>query len=68
MTKVFTGIRGFDEITGGGLPQGRTSLVMGGAGCGKTVFALQSLVAEVAGVPGTAGDAQLEPVGLEENR
>jgi circadian clock protein KaiC len=44
VTKVLTGIKGFDEITYGGLPQGRTTLVMGGPGCGKTVFALQSLV------------------------
>ena len=44
VTKIPTGIRGFDEITGGGLPAGRTTLVMGGPGCGKTVFALQSLV------------------------
>jgi len=44
LTKVLTGIQGFDEITGGGLPRGRTTLVMGGPGCGKTVFALQSLV------------------------
>jgi len=44
VTKMLTGIRGFDEITDGGLPRGRTTLVMGGPGCGKTVFALQSLV------------------------
>ena len=44
MTKALTGIQGFDEITDGGLPRGRTTLVMGGPGCGKTVFALQSLV------------------------
>jgi len=44
MTKTLTGIRGFDEITDGGLPAGRTTLVMGGPGCGKTVFALQCLV------------------------
>ena len=44
VTKVPTGIHGFDEITGGGLPAGRTTLVIGGPGCGKTVFALQSLV------------------------
>ncbi|WP_309671980.1 circadian clock protein KaiC [Gemmatimonas sp.] len=42
--KILTGIRGFDEITRGGLPRGRTTLIMGGAGSGKTVFALQSLV------------------------
>src|SRR5476649_1401781 len=44
VTKVRTGIRGFYEITDGGLPSGRTTLVMGGPGCGKTVFALQWLV------------------------
>jgi circadian clock protein KaiC len=44
VTKTLTGIRGFDEITDGGLPRGRTTLVMGGPGCGKTVFALQALI------------------------
>ena len=44
VTKVPTGIQGFDEITYGGLPRAGTTLVMGGAGSGKTVFALQSLV------------------------
>ncbi len=39
-----TGIQGFDEITGGGLPAGRPSLVCGGAGCGKTLFGLEYLV------------------------
>lgn len=38
-----TGIEGVDEITGGGLPRGRTSLLLGGPGSGKTVFALQTL-------------------------
>ncbi len=38
LPKCLTGIRGFDEITGGGLPRGRPALVCGGAGCGKTVF------------------------------
>jgi circadian clock protein KaiC len=42
--KTPTGIEGFDEITGGGLPLGRTSIIMGGPGSGKTVFALQTLV------------------------
>jgi len=42
--KIATGIQGFDEISHGGLPRSRTTLVMGGPGCGKTVFALQSLV------------------------
>jgi circadian clock protein KaiC len=44
LAKVATGIDGFDEITGGGLPQGRPTLVCGGPGCGKTLFALQLLV------------------------
>lgn len=42
--KTPTGIFGFDTMTGGGLPQGRTTLLVGGSGSGKTVFALQSLV------------------------
>ena len=41
--KASTGIAGFDEITGGGLPRGRTTLLIGGAGSGKTIFALQWL-------------------------
>src|ERR1700689_532643 len=44
VTKTVTGIQGFDEITRGGLPRGRSTLIMGGPGCGKTVFALQALV------------------------
>jgi circadian clock protein KaiC len=44
LTKVPTGIAGFDQITGGGLPGGRTTLVCGGAGCGKTLFGVQFLV------------------------
>jgi len=44
LTKAPTGITGFDEITGGGLPRGRTTLLVGGPGSGKTVFALQFLV------------------------
>ena len=39
-----TGIQGFDEITGGGLPRGRPTLVCGSAGCGKTLLAMQFLV------------------------
>lgn len=42
--KVPTGIAGFDEITDGGLPGGRPTLVCGGPGCGKTLFAMQFLV------------------------
>ncbi len=43
-TKVPTGISGFDAITGGGLPRGRTTLLLGGPGSGKTIFALHFLV------------------------
>lgn len=39
-----TGITGFDDITGGGLPADRTSLILGAPGAGKTVFALECLV------------------------
>jgi circadian clock protein KaiC len=42
--KSRTGIAGFDEITLGGLPTGRPTLVCGGPGCGKTLFAMQFLV------------------------
>jgi circadian clock protein KaiC len=35
---------GLDEITGGGLPKGRPTLVCGGAGCGKTLLAAEFLV------------------------
>src|SRR5437764_4366202 len=42
--KIATGIPGFDELSHGGLPQHRTTLLKGGPGSGKTVFALQSLV------------------------
>lgn len=42
--KIPTGIQGFDELLGGGLPAGRTTLVAGGPGAGKTVLTLQALV------------------------
>lgn len=44
LPKSPTSIQGFDEITSGGLPKGRTTLVCGGAGCGKTLFAMEFLV------------------------
>ena len=44
LPKVATGILGLDEITGGGLPKGRPTLVCGSAGCGKTLFAMEFLV------------------------
>jgi circadian clock protein KaiC len=44
LPKCLTGIQGLDEITGGGLPRGRPTLVCGGAGCGKTLLAAEFLV------------------------
>ena len=43
LPKCPTGIIGFDEITLGGLPRGRPSLICGGAGCGKTLFGIEFL-------------------------
>ncbi len=44
LPKAPTGIGGFDDVTLGGLPAGRPSLVCGAAGCGKTLFAVTFLV------------------------
>jgi len=44
LSKSPTGIDGFDQVAGGGLPAGRPTLVCGGAGCGKTLFAISFLV------------------------
>ncbi|HEX3556038.1 MAG TPA: circadian clock protein KaiC [Thermoanaerobaculia bacterium] len=44
LPKAPTGIPGLDEITGGGLPQGRPTLICGSAGCGKTLMAMEFLV------------------------
>jgi circadian clock protein KaiC len=54
LPKCPTGIQGLDEITDGGLPRGRPTLVCGGAGCGKTLLAAEFLVrgAALFGEPG----------------
>lgn len=44
LLKCPTGIKGLDEITGGGLPLGRPTLVCGTAGCGKTLLGMEFLV------------------------
>jgi circadian clock protein KaiC len=44
LPKTKTGIRGLDEITAGGLPRGRPTLICGSAGCGKTLFGIEFLV------------------------
>jgi circadian clock protein KaiC len=58
LAKVSTGIQGFDEVTGGGLPKGRVTLVCGSAGCGKSLLAMQFLVhgAVRCGEPGVCID------------
>lgn len=44
LPKTKTGINGLDEITGGGLPKGRPTLICGGPGCGKTLMSIEFLV------------------------
>ena len=44
LPKAATGIQGLDEVTGGGLPRGRTTLICGSAGSGKTMLAMEFLV------------------------
>ena len=44
LAKKPTGINGFDEITGGGLPAGRPSLICGEAGAGKTMFSIEFII------------------------
>ena len=44
LEKALTGISGLDEITGGGLPRGRPTLITGNAGSGKTLLSMQFLV------------------------
>jgi len=43
LKKSLTGIAGFDEITDGGIPSDRPTLVCGSAGCGKTLFGMEFL-------------------------
>src|ERR1700682_919241 len=43
LPKTPTGIQGLDEITFGGVPKGRSSLICGSAGCGKTLLGLEFL-------------------------
>jgi circadian clock protein KaiC len=44
LPKSSTGIQGLDELTGGGLPRGRPTLLCGSAGCGKTLMAMEFLI------------------------
>jgi len=67
--KAPTGITGLDEITLGGLPRGRTTLVCGDAGCGKTLLAMEFLVrgAVQYGEPGVFIGFEETAVELAEN-
>src|SRR5688572_33366978 len=44
LEKTPTGIEGLDEITEGGFPKGRPTLICGSAGCGKTLLSMQFLI------------------------
>ena len=67
--KAATGVTGFDAVTGGGLPAGRPTLVCGGAGSGKTVFALTFLAngALLHGEPGVFVSFEERPEDLVAN-
>jgi circadian clock protein KaiC len=69
LPKTPTGIAGFDDVTGGGLPRGRPTLVCGGPGCGKTLFGLEFLFhgALDYGEPGVFVTFEETPVDLELN-
>jgi circadian clock protein KaiC len=69
LAKAPTGIEGLDQITLGGLPKGRPTLVCGGAGCGKTLFAMEFLVrgATEFGEPGVFIAFEETPEELAEN-
>jgi circadian clock protein KaiC len=65
---VLTGIDGLDLVTNGGLPRGRTSLVTGGPGCGKSLFGLSFLLNGVAaGEPGVCISFEETPEELAAN-
>jgi circadian clock protein KaiC len=69
LTKALTGIQGLDEVTGGGLPKGRVTLVCGSAGCGKSLFAMEFLVhgAVRYGEPGVCMDFEETEAKLSAN-
>jgi circadian clock protein KaiC len=69
LKKTPSGIGGFDEITGGGLPQGRPTLICGGPGSGKTLFGMEFLVrgARDYGEPGVFMSFEERDSDLKEN-
>src|SRR5437868_4946372 len=69
LLKSPTSIQGLDEITGGGLPRGRPTLVCGGAGCGKSLFGMEFLVrgARQFGEPGVLVTFEEAPRDVSQN-
>ncbi|MCX7860778.1 MAG: circadian clock protein KaiC [Chloroflexus sp.] len=69
LPKAPTGIHGLDEITGGGLPRGRPTLICGGPGCGKTLLAFEILArgAALYGEPGLFISFEESPADLRIN-
>jgi circadian clock protein KaiC len=69
LEKSPTGIKGLDEITKGGLPKGRPTLICGSAGCGKTLFAMEFLMrgAMDYGEPGVFMTFEETPADLAKN-
>jgi circadian clock protein KaiC len=68
LAKCPTGIAGLDEITNGGIPRGRPTLICGGPGCGKTLFGLEFLVRGIAaGEPGVFVAFEERPEELAQN-
>jgi circadian clock protein KaiC len=68
LPKAKSGIPGLDEITGGGLPRGRPTLVCGSAGAGKTLFAVEFLVRGIEmGEPGVFMTFEETPEELAQN-
>lgn len=68
LAKCPTGIAGLDEITKGGLPRGRPTLICGSAGCGKTLFGIEFLVRGAAlGEPGVFVAFEERPEELAQN-
>ena len=69
IAKAPTGISGFDEVLGGGLPRGRPTIITGRAGCGKTLLSMEFLVrgAREFGEPGVFVSFEESPHELIEN-
>jgi circadian clock protein KaiC len=68
LAKCPTGIAGLDEITNGGIPRGRPTLICGGAGCGKTLFGIEFLVnGAMNGEPGVFVAFEERPEELAQN-